>query len=156
MPNNLEDAPESDATIGGLVVKQTACFAPNSTCVPLRIYPMAILLLFLILFSCCLYIIQPCVFPLSLQICGGFFFGIGIWMHVDEDMVVYVHIIRDTASGPFFDNIPYILIGIGSFVALLSFLGCCGACSESVCFLCMVRMHVTYCLGRLRGCCMHV
>ena len=30
------------------------------------------------------------------------------------------------------------LIGIGSLVALLSFLGCCGAWAENTCFLCLV------------------
>lgn len=80
------------------------------------------------------------LFNLLFLICGGFFLGLGIWMHIDEEMVVYVHIIRDTASGPFFDHTSYVLIGIGSFVALLSFLGCCGACAESVCFLCMYTL----------------
>lgn len=34
-----------------------------------------------------------------------------------------------------FDSLAFILIGIGGILALMSFLGCCGACAESVCFL---------------------
>lgn len=38
------------------------------------------------------------------------------------------------------EAIPFVLMGIGGFLASMSFLGCCGACSESVCFLGFVRV----------------
>ena len=38
------------------------------------------------------------------------------------------------------DRMPLFFIGIGCFVALVSFLGCCGACEDSVCFLCIVSV----------------
>lgn len=38
------------------------------------------------------------------------------------------------------EAIPFVLMGIGGFLASMSFLGCCGACSESVCFLGFVRI----------------
>ena len=37
-----------------------------------------------------------------------------------------------------FERIPALLVVVGGAVSVLSFLGCCGACSDSVCFLSLV------------------
>ncbi|ESN93371.1 hypothetical protein HELRODRAFT_180896 [Helobdella robusta] len=37
-------------------------------------------------------------------------------------------------------RVPYILIFVGVVIASISFLGCCGACTESVCFLGFVSL----------------
>jgi len=39
-----------------------------------------------------------------------------------------------------FDRLPVVFVIVGGFVALVSFLGCCGACEDSVCFLCVVSL----------------
>jgi len=39
-----------------------------------------------------------------------------------------------------FDRLPVVLVIVGGCIALVSFLGCCGACEDSVCFLCVVRI----------------
>ena len=41
-----------------------------------------------------------------------------------------------------FERLPVVFVIVGGFVALVSFLGCCGACEDSVCFLCVVSLDV--------------
>jgi len=42
---------------------------------------------------------------------------------------------RSTEAVISLETIPFVLMGVGGFLASMSFLGCCGACAESVCFL---------------------
>ena len=37
-----------------------------------------------------------------------------------------------------FDRLPVVFVIAGACIAVVSFLGCCGACEDSVCFLCVV------------------
>ena len=74
--------------------------------------------------------------------------GVGCWMRVDSKSELYVELLNAvpasgplaTASGPLavLDHLPSVFVLIGGSVALLSFLGCCGACADSACFLCLV------------------
>ncbi len=77
-----------------------------------------------------------CVF--YLQFAGLGVLCIGIWMHFDRTTFMYLHIMRGTEYTDLVDKMPYILVGIGCSVTVISFLGCCGACSESICFLVVV------------------
>jgi len=43
-----------------------------------------------------------------------------------------------------FDRLPVVFVIVGGFVALVSFLGCCGACVDSVCFLGFVSSTIIY------------
>ena len=67
--------------------------------------------------------------------------GVGCWMRVDSESDLYVQLFNALpASGPLaiLDHLPSVFVLIGGSVALLSFLGCCGACADSACFLCLV------------------
>jgi len=44
------------------------------------------------------------------------------------------------------DSWPFSMMAAGSCVTLVGFLGCCGACTESVCFLSFVRITHTHTL----------
>ena len=36
------------------------------------------------------------------------------------------------------DDLPLILVAVGLLLSVVSFLGCCGACADSVCFMAFV------------------
>jgi len=73
--------------------------------------------------------------------CGLALFGLGFMLYIDSDSQLYgqlFHLLP--SSGPLItlDKIPAILASAGTTILLLSFLGCYGACVESVCFLWLV------------------
>jgi hypothetical protein len=70
-------------------------------------------------------------------ISGGAFLAAGIWLHFDTDIVSVMKIMDSATTGPHLESLSYILMGIGAFILLMSFLGCCGACCESMCMLCL-------------------
>jgi len=71
---------------------------------------------------------------------GWIVFGIGVWIHVYRETFVYGFLLRDNPTAPVLvlDDISLILIIIGGVIVTVSFLGCWGACTESVCFLAFV------------------
>ena len=76
----------------------------------------------------------------ALQVCGWSMVGLGVWLHINQDSFFYTSLLKGnpaTGIGPVivFENIPFILMGVGGFLSAMSFLGCCGACAESICFL---------------------
>jgi len=73
---------------------------------------------------------------------GSTLIGLGVWMRSDRGSVFYLSVLQNVPVSPLvtLDRFPVIIIVIGSLVAVLSFLGCCGACVESVCFLCLVNI----------------
>lgn len=78
---------------------------------------------------------------LLLQAIGVSLVVLGFWMYADQRSFIYTEMLYSMpAAGPLFvfDKLPIVFICSGGFIALLSFLGCCGACSESVCFLSLV------------------
>ena len=80
----------------------------------------------------------------GLQICGCTMLGVGCWMRIDSESELYVQLFNAIpASGPLaiLDHLPSVFVLIGGSVALLSFLGCCGACADSACFLCLVSFY---------------
>ena len=71
---------------------------------------------------------------------GFAFLGLGLWMHLDKDLLVYVKATQVTPSGDLVTTASIILLCLGAFVTLMALLGCCGACCESVCLLCIVSI----------------
>jgi len=75
------------------------------------------------------------------QVCGLALFGLGFTLYIDSESTLYgrlFHLLP--SSGPLItlDKIPAVLATTGITILLLSFLGCYGACAESVCFLWLV------------------
>jgi len=64
--------------------------------------------------------------------------GLSVWLHFDRGMLVHLRMLPLPATPGYpMDRIAYALMGIGGGIALVSFLSCCGAWSESSCFLCL-------------------
>ncbi len=88
-------------------------------------------------------------FPLSssssLQLAGAAVLGVGIWVAVDR--VSLLGILENIEDAPpelaQLANIGYVLIGVGAFLTLMGFLGCCGAVKESKCMLLSVSDPIT-------------
>jgi Tetraspanin family len=82
-----------------------------------------------------------CVCILTDQVGGGTAVGVGFWMRFDREPFLYVELFHAMpSSGPLvlLDRIPSVFIIVGGSVAILSFLGCCGACADNACFLSIV------------------
>jgi len=60
--------------------------------------------------------------------------GVGIWVKVDPTVTDYVGLTVDQGS---YEAATILLIVVGAFILLVGFLGCCGACKESSCMLCL-------------------
>ena len=73
---------------------------------------------------------------------GATLVGLGVWMRADRESPFYLELLRSVPASPILtvDQLPVAVIAVGSCVAILSFLGCCGACFESICFLCMASI----------------
>lgn len=67
---------------------------------------------------------------------GAVFLAAGIWLRFDTDLMTYLKIMETTPTGPHLEQLAYVLMGVGAFVVVISFLGCCGTCCESMCMLC--------------------
>jgi len=78
--------------------------------------------------------------PVDAQVTGWAVFGVGVWIHVYRETFLYAVLLRDNPTDPLLvlDDISLILIIIGGVIVTISFLGCWGACTESVCFLAFV------------------
>jgi len=74
------------------------------------------------------------------QVTGWAVFGVGVWIHVYRETFLYAVLLRDNPTEPVLvlDDVSLILIVIGGVIVTISFLGCWGACTESVCFLAFV------------------
>jgi hypothetical protein len=78
-------------------------------------------------------------------VCGLTSMAVGVLMYADangESFFYWKLLDGFPMVGPLVadDRLPLILVAVGSFVALISFLGCCGACEDSVCFLCIYTL----------------
>ena len=72
---------------------------------------------------------------------GGAVLSLGFWMHIDPQTTIYIDLLRTVPSSgllALFEKLPAVFILIGGSVAILSFLGCCGACVDSACFISLV------------------
>ncbi|KAM8972495.1 tetraspanin-16 [Pelodytes ibericus] len=65
---------------------------------------------------------------------GAVILGIGIWVKVDGGS--FINILGSTAPELMqVVNVGYLCMGVGGFLILMGFLGCCGAVKESRCML---------------------
>jgi len=77
------------------------------------------------------------VFNFIFFLSGAAVLGIGIWLKVDPNINQYLEVIRVDQGDPIWNAATIILITVGAFVFVVGFLGCCGACKESSCMLCL-------------------
>jgi len=90
------------------------------------------------------------------QMGGGAVLTLGFWMHIDHQTTIYIDLLRTVPTSgllALFEKLPAVFILIGGSVAILSFLGCCGACVDSACFISLVRafVHLSVCLHKERS-----
>jgi hypothetical protein len=90
------------------------------------------------------------------QIGGWSLVVFAIWIHINGDSFYFWPLFRDNPTSPVIviDQIPIIFAIVGLLFAITSFLGCCGACADSVCFLGFVsssrywqKINPKYCNG---------
>ncbi|KAL4225545.1 hypothetical protein ACF0H5_016233 [Mactra antiquata] len=67
------------------------------------------------------------VFNFIFWLSGAAILGVGIWMIVDKNIGSYFEVLNLDTHDQFFKYAAYILIGLGVFVFLVGFCGCCGA-----------------------------
>jgi len=72
-----------------------------------------------------------------MQIGGWTLIACGIWLHVRRDSLTLWPLFVDNETRPIVvvDQVPVALVVLGLVFAVMSFLGCCGTCVDSVCFL---------------------
>ncbi|XP_056128038.1 tetraspanin 34a [Rhinichthys klamathensis goyatoka] len=77
------------------------------------------------------------VFNGIIFLAGAAILAVGIWVAVDRvSLLGFLDHIEDApAELAQLANIGYLLIGVGAFLTLMGFLGCCGAMKESKCML---------------------
>ncbi|CAG9764589.1 unnamed protein product [Ceutorhynchus assimilis] len=82
-----------------------------------------------------------CGFNFIIFLAGTLVLGVGIWLLVDMNSfigllkVVPMESLQDYTSPEFIKQATYVLIAVGAFMFLVSFLGYCGALKESQCML---------------------
>lgn len=71
------------------------------------------------------------------QLAGAAILGVGIWVTVDSSSILGVlsHIKDAPPELAQLANVGYLLIAVGSILAIMGFLGCCGAITENKCML---------------------
>jgi len=77
------------------------------------------------------------------QLCGCSLVVLGLYLHADRQSSIYLDLLQSIpVSGPLVitGHLAKVLVVMGVAVATLSFLGCCGACVDSACFLCLVSI----------------
>lgn len=84
--------------------------------------------------------LASCLPSCILQLCGITLMIVGLWLYINQDAIKYTRLLHDNPTSPFiiFDKIPFVCLAAGFALTVVSFLGCCGACAESVCFLSFV------------------
>ncbi|CAM4446845.1 unnamed protein product [Leuciscus chuanchicus] len=88
---------------------------------------------------CCKGFLKVMMFVFNgiIFLAGAAILGVGIWVAVDRvSLLGFLDHIKDAPPElSQLANIGYLLIGVGAFLALMGFLGCCGAMKESKCML---------------------
>jgi len=81
-----------------------------------------------------------------MQIGGWTLIACGIWLHVRRESLTLWPLFVDNKTQPIvvIDQVPVALVTLGVIFAIVSFLGCCGTCVDSVCFLGFVSNTITY------------
>ncbi|XP_030749696.1 CD82 antigen-like [Sitophilus oryzae] len=82
-----------------------------------------------------------CAFNFIIFVTGSVVLGVGIWLLVDKNSfialikIIPVENIEQFTSAGVIEQASYILVAVGAFMFLVSFLGYCGALKESRCML---------------------
>lgn len=93
--------------------------------------------------SCCAKYVL-CLFNFVCFICGAFVLTLGVWLKLDQKSFIAITQIAENKDVPEFQQfsqpavisqLAYILIAVGAFLFIVSFLGYCGALQESRCLL---------------------
>ncbi|CAH1787315.1 unnamed protein product [Owenia fusiformis] len=87
------------------------------------------------------------VFNFIFWLSGAALLGIGIWLRVDPTILKLQDLISISTDDQYLNYIAYFLIGVGAFVFLVGFLGCCGAIKESRCMLGMYIFFMVLIMG---------
>lgn len=71
------------------------------------------------------------------MVSGWALLTLGIWIQLNHNNHTLSFIFSSNPTNPtvVIERIPFALVGVGMLVTVTSFLGCCGACTENVCFL---------------------
>lgn len=81
------------------------------------------------------------IIPNILFVLGGICLtAFGVWIRIDPDSVLHLELLRHLpTAGPLIalERFPLVVICVGCSVAILSLIGCCGACAENSCCLCL-------------------
>ncbi|XP_074659738.1 CD82 antigen-like [Tubulanus polymorphus] len=85
------------------------------------------------------------VFNFVFWLSGAAILGVGIWLRVDPGILQYLNIIQ--TEDQYLSLASYILIGLGCFVFIVGFFGCCGAIKESRCMLGMYIFFLVIVMG---------
>jgi len=75
------------------------------------------------------------IFNFFFWLSGAALLAVGIWIRLDPDLTTYVKLLSVIQDQNSLYMVAYVLIGVGAFVFLVGFLGCCGAIKESQCML---------------------
>jgi len=67
-------------------------------------------------------------------VCGAAILGLGIWLQIDPKVADYISLTFDNSE---LEVAVILFCAVGGFILLVGFLGCCGACQESTCMLCL-------------------
>ncbi|KAI0208344.1 23 kDa integral membrane protein [Lamellibrachia satsuma] len=63
--------------------------------------------------------------------------SVGVWIKYGTNINDYLEVIRIHQNVPIIEAAIITLITVGALMILIGFLGCCGACRESSCMLCL-------------------
>ncbi|XP_038140795.1 tetraspanin-1-like [Cyprinodon tularosa] len=77
------------------------------------------------------------IFNGAIFLCGIAGLGVGIWVVLDSDTLLgLLESVENTPTKVFqVVTVGYVLVGVGTFLLIVGFLGCCGAVKESRCML---------------------
>ncbi|MCI4393804.1 hypothetical protein PGIGA_G00161640 [Pangasianodon gigas] len=88
---------------------------------------------------CCSWFLKTMMFIFNgvIFLAGAAVLGVGIWVTVDSSSLLGVlsHIEGAPPELNQLANVGYLLIAVGSILAIMGFLGCCGAITENKCML---------------------
>jgi len=89
----------------------------------------------------------------TVQLAGWALVGVGLWIHIFQESLLIGVLLKDNPTAPMLviDRVPVTLIGCGAVIVVIGFLGCCGACTESVCFLGFVSIISSHIISSQRS-----
>jgi hypothetical protein len=66
---------------------------------------------------------------------GAAILGVGIWFKVDPSIINKFQVYESGQNDPYLSIAGWVMVGVGAFVFIVGFFGCCGAIKESKCLL---------------------